>query len=621
MKTNPLHFDMPFRANYELICALLWLSLEGLLWFLDGGKNISPEYLSMKIFCLAMFSIKIFPGVKLLKRQRALLGRSLEFTTLPELKKTIGRNNGQIWLGRGFEWGNRHAQLAYEINAMDESIVFPQKSFFKRILPKFFKENIDYMGVPWIHGLAEKEELIFQEIKHSEGHTLIVGTTGSGKTRMFDILISQAIARGEAVIIIDPKGDKEMCANARRCCEALGEEERFVMFNPAFPDESIRLNPLANFSRATEIASRIASLMPDTGGASATFRAFSWQAVNNIVQGSVICGTKPTLIDINHYLASGTAQLVVEAVRCYAKEVDSKYEEHFVPWEKRLTGVSEAKQASVMVEFYQKEIASIAPSPDIEGLLSMFLHDATHFSKMVSGLLPMMSMLTSGTLGPLLSPSYGNLDDPRMIYDTRQLINNRKVAYIGLDSLTDSLVGSAIGSLILSDLTAVAGDRYNYGENLKPVNLFVDEAAETINDPMIAMLNKGRGAGFRLYVATQTFSDFAARLGSKEKATQVLGNINNIVALRVTDVETQKYITDKIPSTRIKVLSHSASLGTGVDEPISHTGSTGETMSEEEQALFPAPLLGKLPNLEYLANLSGGKIIKGRIPILVGKKQ
>lgn len=31
------------------------------------------------------------------------------------------------------------------------------------------------------------------------------------------------------------------------------------------------------------------------------------------------------------------------------------------------------------------------------------------------------------------------------------------------DSLTDAMVGSAIGSLFLSDLTAVAGDRYNYG--------------------------------------------------------------------------------------------------------------------------------------------------------------
>lgn len=64
-----------------------------------------------------------------------------------------------------------------------------------------------------------------QPLKHTEGHSLIVGTTGSGKTRMFDILISQAILRGEAVIIIDPKGDKEMRDNARRACEAMGSRK------------------------------------------------------------------------------------------------------------------------------------------------------------------------------------------------------------------------------------------------------------------------------------------------------------------------------------------------------------------------------------------------------------
>ncbi|TJH04792.1 hypothetical protein C9161_27800, partial (plasmid) [Escherichia coli] len=32
--------------------------------------------------------------------------------------------------------------------------------------------------------------------------------------------------------------------------------------------------------------------------------------------------------------------------------------------------------------------------------------------------------------------------------------------------------------------------------------------------------------------------------------------------------------------------------------------------------LFPAQLLGMLPNLEYIAKISGGTIVKGRLPIL-----
>jgi len=32
--------------------------------------------------------------------------------------------------------------------------------------------------------------------------------------------------------------------------------------------------------------------------------------------------------------------------------------------------------------------------------------------------------------------------------------------------------GSAIGSILLADLAAVAGDRYNYGVSDRPVNVF-----------------------------------------------------------------------------------------------------------------------------------------------------
>ena len=51
-------------------------------------------------------------------------------------------------------------------------------------------------------------------------------------------------------------------------------------------------------------------------------------------------------------------------------------------------------------------------------------------------------------------------------------------------------------------------------------------------------------------IINETFADFAARTGSEAKARQVLGNINNLIALRVMDAETQQYITDNLPKTR-----------------------------------------------------------------------
>jgi len=55
---------------------------------------------------------------------------------------------------------------------------------------------------------------------------------------------------------------------------------------------------------------------------------------------------------------------------------------------------------------------------------------------------------------------------------------------------------------------------------------------------------------------------------------------------------------------------------THAGNPLLYTGSVGERLGEEEVDLFSPALLGQLPNLHYLAILAGGRIDKGRLPIL-----
>ena len=76
----------------------------------------------------------------------------------------------------------------------------------------------------------------------------------------------------------------------------------------------------------------------------------------------------------------------------------------------------------------------------------------------------------------------------------------------------------------------------------RTVHLFVDEAAEVVNAPFLQILNKGRGAHLKLFVATQTLSDFVSRMGSKDRAYQLLGNLNNRICLRCIDTETQNFV-------------------------------------------------------------------------------
>ncbi|MDF5078508.1 conjugal transfer protein, partial [Vibrio parahaemolyticus] len=204
------------------------------------------------------------------------------------------------------------------------------------------------------------------------------------------------------------------------------------------------------------------------------FKSFGWQALNNIAQGLVITHDRPNLTKLRRFLEGGAAGLVIKAVQAYSERVMPDWEAEAAAYLEKVKNGSREKIAFALMKFYYDIIQPEHPNSDLEGLLSMFQHDQTHFSKMVANLLPIMNMLTSGELGPLLSPDSSDLSDERQITDSAKIINNAQVAYLGLDSLTDNMVGSAMGSIFLADMTAVAGDRYNDGVNDRPVKIFVD---------------------------------------------------------------------------------------------------------------------------------------------------
>lgn len=436
-------------------------------------------------------------------------------------------------------------------------------------------------------------------------------------TRCFDMLICQAILRGESVIIIDPKGDNDLKQKAERACRELGRPDAFINFHPAKPQESVRINLLANWTRPTEIASRVANLLPSQGP-SDPFKSFSWGALNTICGGLCLAYKKPTLLTLRHYLEGSPEKMMLEGFEAYIKQVYGEKEGEAIIRKRfeELRKDTLSARVSALVEEYQK---NCPPNPEVDSLISLREHDKEHFSKMITSLLPTLMQLTSGTLGKMLSPSEDDLENmSEEFFDTGAFIDKNAVVYLGLDTLSDGMVGSAIGSLMLADLTSAAGSRYNFeGGGARTVNVFVDEAAEVVNDSFIQLLNKGRGAKIRLFVATQTIADFAARLGSKEKATQVLGNLNQSICLRCIDQDTQKYMSSRFPKTRVRSIAVDQAYSTDADNLTAEGGRVGERLTETESPLIMPEIFGMLPDLEYIASLSGGRCVKGRFPLLL----
>lgn len=590
-------YDNPWRPNYEAAAVGLWLI--GALFAWVTAPLWSLHAAPFRYFALGALVMALLWLPKALdnwQRIRRLRGAPQAFLSPRRLSERVARAPDRLWLGWGFEWQSRHAQLIHDL---------------LRIGPEQVAASLaDGMGAAWIHGLGESEAEIRLPLAHVEGHLLVVGTTGAGKTRLFDLLVTQAVARGEAVVIIDPKGDQDLRRCAERAC--AGEAERFVYFHPSFPETSARIDPLRAFNRATEPASRVAALIPSETG-SDPFKAFSQMAMTHVIQGLLLVEDRPSLMGLRRYLEGGVDALMERAIRRYCAERIPTWEADARRYFARAN--DQAGRTAGLLRYYQEQVRETYPSTVLDGLANLFTHERVHFSKMVASLMPILIMLTTGNLGPLLSPREDD-GDPRPQTSLIEAIERRRVVYIGLDSLSDAMVGSAIGSILLADLATVAGDRYNSGAPVAPCNVFVDEAAEVVNDPFIQILNKGRGARLRLTIATQTFADFAARTGSESKARQVLGNINNLIVLRALDAETQAYVTDSLPKTTVRTLMITQGSNSSGTDPLLFTGNIGERLSEEEADLFPPALLGHLPNFHYLAIFAGGRIVKGRLPIL-----
>src|SRR5690606_31616233 len=86
-------------------------------------------------------------------------------------------------------------------------------------------------GSTLLHGVEPNEVEASLPLTERVGHTLVLGTTRVGKTRLAEVYITQDIHRGEVCIVFDPKGDadllKRMYVEARRA----GREREFYVFH------------------------------------------------------------------------------------------------------------------------------------------------------------------------------------------------------------------------------------------------------------------------------------------------------------------------------------------------------------------------------------------------------
>ncbi|MFO1434117.1 MAG: hypothetical protein U1F76_29200 [Candidatus Competibacteraceae bacterium] len=275
---------MPWRPIYEGYAAGVWLATAITMLSVAAVAPLPPGLLSLSAGLSILLAVcRAIPALRLWRWQRRLHGRPLSFITPAQLARRQAHQPRTVWLGRGFAWRPVHAQRIHEVLAHQGNAILPEEATGGAI------------GAPWLHGVGVRESDIRLPLEHRAGHLLLVGTIRSFKTKLLILIIFQAILWGEAVIVIDPKGDREVRRAMQDACRRTGRPQSFVYFHPAFPEVSARIDPLKNWNNATEIASRVAALIPSETG-SDPFKAFSWNALNNIVGGLLEVEERPAIL-------------------------------------------------------------------------------------------------------------------------------------------------------------------------------------------------------------------------------------------------------------------------------------------------------------------------------------
>lgn len=565
----------PRLRSLVACCAAAWVALR-LLAFLKAWRRtrrwrVSPSW---------VFAARDLPFESARRWLPRLLAKPL-WRCVPRAH-LFYRDDG-ILLGRAFQWTPRHTQELE--NFMHEGA---------RPLPTARDQR---GGHPALHAVGRgRERPLVLPWSDLVGHVLIGGTTRSGKTRLLEVILAEAIRGAGTVIVIDPKGDADLLARA--ATESFDQGRDFAFFSPAFPEQSKSFNPLGMCETPSELAARIQALMPGGGAMSGDpfFTEYPLAVAERLATAQEAVGERWSIERLN-------------AVATLVPPLESLIARYLHGVVLKLGGPMPA--LADLIEAYGK-----SQQRDLlaDALIDDYNKPRDHFLKVTANLVPAFRGVTGGDMTRLLSS-----EQPVLTWD--RIIEKRTVVYFSMNSLMFGEVSNRIGRVVLQDLIGFLGRRYAYQDpaGMSPLFILIDEFSNVAYPGFVDALNKGGGAAANFVLAMQSLADPEATMG-RDGTQRILDNLNTRIWCRLADDETAKLATESLGMMNVSREDISYHLSFGGDKEIG--GATRGVLQYTEKPLFRSEWLTAMPRGEALVRLRGENW-KLRVPLLapVSKRQ
>ncbi|WP_419420693.1 type IV conjugative transfer system coupling protein TraD [Legionella sp. D16C41] len=602
-------------------------------------------YAATGLSCLSL--LRGLQGLKIKRFHWRLLAMpyyALSTTQIPLSKKWL-------FLGKGFRWLPHHTQRLHQIKQIKNESFMQRNKYYRaareycqnhedtylakwlnypsRLNP--FKPDPSVGGSPYLHGLGEKDSPVYIPQEVRVGHTFVVGTTRVGKTRLASILINQDIRNGDAVIVVDPKGDLDLVRDMYAACEVSNRLNDFRIVHLGFPNLSAQYNPLKNYDQVSEVATRITDAIAAEGEGK-QFAAFAWKYINIVAICLEEMQQHITYKSIAFYISRLDQLLMAYADTImplhysdYHSQIEIILTTHEEKVSRKNKKIAPMDRTKAVIEYLKNYISKTITTGNVESLhdqILIDLYDAAimdkhYYDKITASVGPVLSEINKSNASKIFSFKHSNNEIELM-----KAIKEKKVIYIGLDSLTNPNIAQAVGKAFLSDLVSTAGKIYKESTTHYRLNLHCDELSEIIQDSFVKILNKAGGAGFQVTAYAQTIQDMEVAFGSRAKADVSEGNFNTLIVLRVKNEETANLLVKVLP--QVGVVGHTQ-VSMVNDTPHGEDGVYFNTTNEDRVQTTSIPMIEvndiiSLPKGQAFVLVNGGELYKVRIPLPLTQK-
>ena len=380
------------------------------------------------------------------------------------------------------EFDIRHVVLAVEVVLIALTLWWKQKQR-KRPNPRKADglSSFDHQGTAEpsagsLIGVDRYTRPVVLSDKSANQHTLVLGTTGAGKTVTVCNIVESAIRRGLPMIYIDGKGDYDLA-----CCVAhYGRKQGRPVSIFAMNGASCAYNPLA-CGGFTSKKDRVIEL-----------REWTEEHYKKLAEG---------------YLQSVFKVMDTCGVPCNMTT---------------LAAHLDLKKLKALVRQHQSEI------PDAQALMDE-LNGQEQASKNIDSLIAEIRNFAASEIGPLFQVKEG---EP--VLTLKEVLAQNGVAYFCLPALEFPSMSQTLGRLVVNDLKATMAQQLSVGLK-KKVYVVFDEFSVFAGTQVLNVINQGRSAGIHAVLVTQSLSDIAA--AHSHLVNQVVGNCNNFILHRQNSPE------------------------------------------------------------------------------------